>query len=397
MWRRVEGTYIPPLVMGFSKSIASGLVSLSLFVVGCQDHDHDHMVEDAEGYSEAFEELSIGKADGAGCSGVTTPDQSGFGNQIALTFDDGPHPNNTPRVLDILKDEGIQATFFINGNKVNAATRPILQRIIDEGHILANHSQSHQKLSSQRLSTVRNEVRATHDVIRDYATPEFFRFPYGASTCDTASIVRDEFGQTVTGWNVDTGDWCFAPDDGYCPPNRFQHVPNGFRSDMVGWTMHQVNQKGGGIVLMHDVHDFTAETLPEMISRMRGDGYTFTNLDDEETFPLLNGVTLPWVGDTCEGDDDCGIGANYDGVCDLPEYASEATCTLECEGLCPDRGNDTTFCVSLDGGDTGTCVLQAKVTNDNCDDFDHLVMETRERYVGESGVAATLSRVCVPR
>lgn len=380
--------------MGKLNWMAAGVVSMSLVLGGCGE---DHEAEEADAFSEAFDELEEGKADENGCSGVLTPDRSGFGKRIALTFDDGPNTTSTPQVLDTLRDRGIKATFFINGNRVNDSTRPVLQRIVDEGHILANHSHQHKNLSQQSLGTVRDQVKRTDDIIAEYSTPEFFRFPYGASTCNTASIVRDEYGQAITGWNVDSGDWCFAPDNGYCPESRFRHVPDAFRNDMPGWTMQQVRSKGGGIVLFHDIHQYTANAVPGIIDQMVAEGYTFTNLDDTSTFPLLNGETLPWVGDACEGDDDCTLGASYDGVCDVPAGSDVSFCTLECEGFCPDRGNATTFCVSLDDGESGSCVLQAKVSNANCDDFPGLFMETRDRHVGGSTASAGSAPVCVPR
>lgn len=375
------------------RSTLAAVLSLAFVTTGCSDHE----AEEAEAFNQAFDELEEGKADENGCSGVLTPDRSGFNKQIALTFDDGPNTTSTPQVLDTLKAEGIKATFFINGNRVNDSTRPVIQRIIDEGHILANHSHQHKNLSQQSLSTVRDQVARTHRIIEEYQSPEYFRFPYGASTCNTASVVRDEYGQIITGWNVDSGDWCYAPDNGYCPASRFRHVPDSVRNDMPGWTMQQVRSKGGGIVLFHDIHQYTADALPGIISRMRDEGYTFTNLDDTSVFPLLNGETPPWVGDVCDGDDDCVFGGGHDGVCALPEGASTPFCTLECEGYCPDRGTETTFCVSLDGGNSGACVLQAKASNGNCDAYDHFVMEERERYIGGSTASASTSRVCVPR
>lgn len=375
------------------RSIAALALSLTLGVGGCSGHE----AEEDDARNTAFEELEEGKADESGCSGVLTPDRSGFGNRVALTFDDGPNPDTTPQVLDVLAAEGIKATFFINGSRVNDRTRPILKRIVDEGHILANHSHQHKNLSQQSTSTVRDQVSRTHEIIEGASTPQYFRFPYGASTCETATIVREEFGQIITGWNVDSGDWCFAPDDGYCPASRFKHVPDAFREDMAGWTMQQVRAKGGGIVLFHDIHQYTADALPGIVAKMRSEGYSFTNLDDTSVFPLLNGATLAWVGEVCEGDDDCVFGGDADGVCALPDGADTPFCTLDCEGYCPDRGTASTYCVSLDEGESGTCVLQAKASNGNCDALEHLVMEERERYVGSSGATGGTSRVCVPR
>ncbi|MEM6296034.1 MAG: polysaccharide deacetylase family protein [Myxococcota bacterium] len=384
-----------PHEMGNMARLGCGLLSLGLLVAGCGD---DHDAEASEAFNQAFEELEDNKADDAGCSGVLTPDRSGFGKRIALTFDDGPNPATTPKVLDTLKAEGIQATFFINGNRVNASTRPILQRIIDEGHILANHTQSHKNMAQQNNSTVRSQIAGPHEIIGEYTTPEYFRFPYGSSTCNTARIVREDFGQIVTGWNVDSGDWCYARNDGYCSPSTFRHIPDGFRNDMPGWTMQQVRSKGGGIVLFHDIHEYVAGALPGIISTMKSEGYTFTNLDDTETFPLLNGVQLPWVGDACDGDDDCNLGADFDdALCEFNAIGENGMCTLECEGTCPDRGTATTFCVSLDDGMSGSCVLKATASNANCEAYPHTVMETRDRFIGSSNASARTDRVCVPR
>jgi len=138
--------------------MTAGAVSMSLLTGGCGE---DHEAEEAAAFSQAFDELEEGKADDNGCSGVLTPDRGGFGKRVALTFDDGPDGTTTPQVLDILREEGIQATFFINGSDVNSSTRPLLQRMIDEGHILANHSQQHKNLARESLGTVREQVERT--------------------------------------------------------------------------------------------------------------------------------------------------------------------------------------------------------------------------------------------
>lgn len=369
---------------------ALALVSCTA-LVGCGE---DHEAEEAQAFSDAYDELESGKADENGCSGVLTPDRSGFGKRIALTFDDGPNPSTTPRVLDILKREGIQATFFINGSRVkNSTHEDILRRIIDEGHILANHGHKHTNFTEVGSETARSLVSDTQELIGEFSTPEFFRFPYGASTCNTASIVRDEFGQVITGWNVDSGDWCYAANGGTCPASAFKHIPNSFRNDMSAWTMQQVRNKGGGIVLFHDIHEFTTNSLEGIIGKMRAEGYTFTNLDDEETFPLLNGVTLPWIGDGCENDVDCVYGGSFDeGLCELPV----GMCTMECEGTCPDRGTQTTFCVSLDEDLSGSCLIQASPGNGDCANYPNLRPEVRDRFIGSSNASARTSRVCVP-
>src|SRR5262245_3873923 len=98
------------------KSIALATSILSTGFAACGD-DHDHSGE-TEAFEEAYAQVELGKQDSGGCSGVIVPDNSGFGKRVALTFDDGPNPLTTPTVLDILKEHGIKATFFINGSRV---------------------------------------------------------------------------------------------------------------------------------------------------------------------------------------------------------------------------------------------------------------------------------------
>ena len=73
-------------------------------------------------FEEAYDEgQQPGKEDGTDCSGVRVPDRSGFAKRIALTFDDGPNPATTPKVIDVLKRHHAPATFFINGSKLSVA------------------------------------------------------------------------------------------------------------------------------------------------------------------------------------------------------------------------------------------------------------------------------------
>lgn len=83
---------------------------------GCSasdDHDETPGANDIAAWEDAYEQNEMGKADSSGCSGVVVPDKNGFAKRVALTFDDGPNPETTPQVLDILKQYGVKATFFI--------------------------------------------------------------------------------------------------------------------------------------------------------------------------------------------------------------------------------------------------------------------------------------------
>ena len=374
------------------------------------EHDHANASPGASAaFEDAYEQTEFGKADSSGCSGVVVPDSSGFNKRVAMTFDDGPNPETTPQVLDILKKYSVPAAFFINGSRVNGdSARAVLDRILAEGHILANHSQKHLNLKTLSSSAVNEQVKLTHDIIAGTGiTPKYFRFPFGSANCSAIDIVEG-YGLIVTGWHIDSGDWCYASAKGgvgYCHPDTFRYVPNSFRSDMVGYTLSQVRKRKGGIVLFHDIHQNTADSVEAVISTLKNEGYTFVNVDDEATFPVLNGgqpIPVPFVGDPCEKNEDCGFtNGSQTGSCHLytPTGTSqeEGFCTVGCEGYCPDKtGKAPTFCASLDGGQSGSCVSKSGTANDNCAGLPGTSAQTVQRFVGSSGAPPVSSTVCLP-
>ncbi|HMR10183.1 MAG TPA: hypothetical protein PKA88_30615, partial [Polyangiaceae bacterium] len=83
----------------------SSLVFAACAVAGCSGSDDDHSEvtpDQSAAFEDAFEQTEFGKADSSGCSGVVVPDSSGFNKRVAMTFDDGPNPETTPQVLDLL-------------------------------------------------------------------------------------------------------------------------------------------------------------------------------------------------------------------------------------------------------------------------------------------------------
>ncbi len=378
------------------------------------DDDHtDDTAEVSDLWSNAFDEAEQGrngKADSARCSGVIVPDRDGFEKRVALTFDDGPNAETTPIILDELAARGIQATFFLNGKRVTGDTqRAILKRMLDEGHILANHSQSHTDLKKASASKLDSEVRKTHEIIVEAGEARrWFRFPYGSSSCSTAEFVRSEFDYTVAGWHVDSADWCFASSTGgvgHCASSTFKWVPDGFRDDMVAYTVSQTKSQNGGVLLFHDIHMNTANALPAILDQLEEGGFTFVNLDSLETFPLLNGVeppARPFVGDVCATDEDCtfesggepGFCHNWTGNDGAGAFGF---CTLKCEGTCPDQsGKASTFCTSLDGGQTGACVSFADELNQQCRGIPGTAATDSDRFIGSSSAAERVALVCVP-
>jgi len=194
-----------------------------------------------------------------------------YGDHVAyLTFDDGPDPNNTPKLLDILKKENIQATFFLVGNRVERYP-DIVRRIYNENHSIGNHSYSHdyKKLyaSSQAYT---NELQKTDELIYDviHVRPVISRAPGG-----TAGHFKKEYwnaigqlGYIEVGWNCLTGDA-----DGTAH-SAVQQVEN-IRKQLILRPYLNTHL----VVLMHDVkgHEATVKALPQIIKLLRDNGYSF--------------------------------------------------------------------------------------------------------------------------
>jgi peptidoglycan/xylan/chitin deacetylase (PgdA/CDA1 family) len=127
--------------------------------------------------------------------------------ELALTFDDGPNPAWTPRLLDVLANYGVHATFFLVGS--HARAEPVLvRRIVAAGHLIGNHSWSHPNLALAPSSRIREELLRTSQTLEQIAgTPVlYFRPPFGARRPIVFRVARD-LGMTPVLWNAMTSDW----------------------------------------------------------------------------------------------------------------------------------------------------------------------------------------------
>lgn len=182
------------------------------------------------------------------------------GPYIALTFDDGPHPVHTPKLLDILKASGVKATFYVVGRSVE--TYPdIARRIVAEGHEIANHTWSHPSLSKLGAASVKREIDRTTEVIRSVTgvTPKTMRPPYGATNARLNKRMDEEFGMKVIMWSVDPLDW------------KYRNASR-VTSEIV------TNTKAGGIVLAHDIHPSTVAAMPATIDGLKAKGFRFVTV-----------------------------------------------------------------------------------------------------------------------
>ena len=130
---------------------------------------------------------------------VHTKVRDGF----ALTYDDGPDPESTPPLLDLLAERGAKATFFLIGDKARAHPE-IVKRLVDEGHEIANHSQSHRPMLNFRLrGGMRREIGACQETLANVAglRPRYYRPPCGL-TNPFVTLAAHDLGMSVVGWNV---------------------------------------------------------------------------------------------------------------------------------------------------------------------------------------------------
>ncbi|HZM82035.1 MAG TPA: polysaccharide deacetylase family protein [Candidatus Limnocylindrales bacterium] len=164
------------------------------------------------------------------------------GSAVALTFDDGPYPENTPQILDLLRQTGTKATFCVLGR--NAHTYPdLIRRIYNEGHTFCNHTWRHDmELRNKDEGAIRDDLAATLNAIHE-AAPEakvpYFRAPGGYFDNRLVGIAA-KMGMTSIHWDVDPRDWDFGK------YGRGQSMVNQIVS-----TVKQ-NTRPGSIILSHD-------------------------------------------------------------------------------------------------------------------------------------------------
>ena len=198
--------------------------------------------------------------------------------KLALTFDDGPDPEWTPQILDILKAKHVRATFFIIGS--NAEANPgLVQRIIEDGHEVGNHTFTHPNLADISGETVRLELNATQRLFEALTgrSLRLFRPPYlgDAEPTDNDEIVpveiAQDMGYVVVGEHVDPADW---------------ELPGA--STIVKRTLDLINHpvpsdQPRNIILLHDAGGDRSQTvaaLPILIDRLKAEDYQFVPVSE---------------------------------------------------------------------------------------------------------------------
>lgn len=196
---------------------------------------------------------------------------------ISLTFDDGPGPR-TAELAEFLGAEGVPSTFFINGKNV-PGRQAVLDTIVSQGHLLANHTQNHLQLTRLSASKVVSEVAETDAFIvaAQHDMPSVIRAPFGAWNGNTSRAINATAMKKYVGsvfWDVggeltasSAADWdCWG---------------KGVSVERCGALyLQEIRAKKRGVVLMHDVHGKTVDMMKQILPTLKAEGFKFAALLD---------------------------------------------------------------------------------------------------------------------
>ncbi|WEK55029.1 MAG: polysaccharide deacetylase family protein [Candidatus Cohnella colombiensis] len=195
--------------------------------------------------------------------------------EVALTFDDGPDEIWTPQILDDLREAGVKATFFLVGQRIEAHP-DVFHRIIQEGHVVGNHSWDHPNLSNLSITALREQINKTDAVMNKLAgvTPHLLRPPYGALSTELIEEAT-RLNKIIILWNVDSLDWTQISDE--------QVAANILAHTGPGSIILQHSAGGVGQSLQN-----TVNALPYIIETLRSRGYQLRTVPEMQKVPAYN-------------------------------------------------------------------------------------------------------------
>ena len=195
---------------------------------------------------------------GAGSLSVSSPEDYSDRKMVALTFDDGPHPVYTERLLDGLKKRNVKATFFLIGKSADKYPE-LVKRMAEEGHLIGNHTMDHVRLNHKTYEEAIEQIRQSNQIISQITgqTPQYIRPPFG----EWSKELQEEVDMTAVLWDVDPVDW---------------KVKN---TEIVVKRILK-NARDGDIILLHDVYGTSVDAALEIVDQMQAEGYEFVTVDE---------------------------------------------------------------------------------------------------------------------
>lgn len=197
--------------------------------------------------------------------------------KVVLTFDDGPHPKTTPKILKILQQRNLKAIFFVLGMQAKKYPE-LVRQIYDEGHLIGNHSVAHKDLTQISENEAMNEIVNASDIIENITgeRPRYFRPPYGAIDKKALRIVKQQNMKSIL-WTVDPKDW----------QSRNEVLILRRIDKQLGITS---GKQKGGMILLHDIYPSTVRALDAVLDRLAGNNYIISTIDQ-----IDNDVKELWV------------------------------------------------------------------------------------------------------
>jgi len=186
---------------------------------------------------------------------------------VALTFDDGPDPEKTPLVLDVLKKHNARATFFIIGNLAEKQPQ-LIQKMAAQGNEVANHSYSHKGFASNKIDYFKDEIDKTNALINELTSqkPVLFRPPGGYLSDNLIELVKEEqLTIAYWTWQQDSKDWKDGNSAGAIASHIISHI------------------QPGQIILLHDGCSNgaqTAQAVDILLDKLGRDGYRFITMSE---------------------------------------------------------------------------------------------------------------------
>lgn len=178
--------------------------------------------------------------------------------RVALTFDDGPHPSYTKKLLDGLKERGVKATFFVVGENI-PGREEIIEQMCQDGHLIGNHTYDHEDISKMTAQEACAELQKTSVLVKEITGQgtAYVRAPFGNwddnLDCETTMI--------SVKWSVDTLDW------------TTKNV-----SQIVNKVVNKV--KDSDIILLHDYYASSVEAALQIVDILQEQGYEFVTVED---------------------------------------------------------------------------------------------------------------------